>query len=156
MKVEQKRPDLILCDDIEPDESSYSPDLAAKRKTTLIDAILPLNIYARVVICGTVTMPGASSTSWSGHARGVETAEWIRDEGVRAHYTPPIVERPDGYRAVDVAGEVADRLPDKIHRHTRSSRRTWRTIPWRPTARCGRRTTSATRHPTTARTRSRT
>lgn len=96
MKVGEQRPDLLLLDDIEPDESSYSPDLAAKRKTTLLDAILPLNIYARVVICGTVTMPGSIVHQLVKHARGVESAGWIREEGIRAHYSPPIVERPDG------------------------------------------------------------
>lgn len=96
MKVGEQRPDLILLDDIEPDESSYSPDLAAKRKTTLLDAILPLNIYARVVICGTVTMPGSIIHQLVRHARDVETADWIREEGIRAHYSAPIIERPDG------------------------------------------------------------
>jgi hypothetical protein len=96
MKVEQKRPDLILCDDIEPDESSYSAELAAKRKTTLIDAILPLNIYARVVICGTVTMPGSIIHQLVRAARGIKAEDWISEESVRAHYSPPIVERPDG------------------------------------------------------------
>lgn len=96
MKVGEKRPDLLLLDDIEPDESSYSPDLATKRKTTLLDAILPLNIYARVVICGTVTMPGSIIHQLVKHARGVETATWIAEEGIRAHYSAPIVERPDG------------------------------------------------------------
>lgn len=96
MKVGEQRPDLILLDDIEPDESSYSPDLAVKRKTTLLDAILPLNIYARVVICGTVTMPGSIIHQLVRHARGVETADWIAEEGIQAHYSPPIVERPDG------------------------------------------------------------
>lgn len=96
MKVGEQRPDLILLDDIEPDESSYSPELAAKRRTTLLDAILPLNIYARVVICGTVTMPGSVIHALVKHARGVETANWIREEGIRAHYSAPIVERSDG------------------------------------------------------------
>ncbi|MFF0055671.1 hypothetical protein ACFYRI_14900 [Streptomyces microflavus] len=96
MKIGEQRPDLLLLDDIEPDESSYSPDLAAKRKTTLLDAILPLNIYARVVISGTVTMPGSVIHQLVKAARGVETADWIREEGIRAHYSAPIVERPDG------------------------------------------------------------
>jgi len=96
LKVEEKRPDLLLCDDIEPDESSYSADLAAKRRTTLIDAIFPLNIYARVVICGTVTMPGSLIHQLVRHAKGVKTEDWIREEGIRAHHSLPIVERPDG------------------------------------------------------------
>ncbi len=96
MKVEEKRPDLLLLDDIEPDESSYSAELAAKRKTTLIDAILPLNIYARVVICGTVTMPGSIIHQLVKAAKGIHAEDWIREEGVRAHHSLPIVERPDG------------------------------------------------------------
>lgn len=97
MKVGEQRPDLILCDDIEPDESSYSPELARKRRVTLVDAILPLNVYARVVISGTVTMPGSIVHQLVKHARGVETAEWIRDEGFSSHYTPPIIKTAGGY-----------------------------------------------------------
>ncbi|MFE8961753.1 hypothetical protein [Streptomyces iakyrus] len=97
MKVEEHRPDLILCDDIEPDESSYSLELARKRRTTLVDSILPLNVYARVVISGTVTMPGSIVHQLVKHARGVETAAWIREEGFAAHYTPPIIKTTGGY-----------------------------------------------------------
>lgn len=96
MKVEEKRPDLLLLDDIEPDESSYSADLAAKRLTTLIDAILPLNIYARVVICGTVTMPGSIIHQLVKAAKGVHAEAWIREEGIRPHHSLPIVQRADG------------------------------------------------------------
>jgi predicted phage terminase large subunit-like protein len=96
LKVEEKRPDLLLCDDVEPDESSYSADLAAKRLTTLVDAILPLNIYARVAICGTVTMPGSIIHQLVKAAKGVQVADWIRDEGIRAHHSLPIAERQDG------------------------------------------------------------
>lgn len=97
MKVEERRPDLILCDDIEPDESSYSLELARKRRTTLVDSILPLNVYARVVISGTVTMPGSVIHQLVKHARGVETAAWIGEEGFAAHYTPPIIKTAGGY-----------------------------------------------------------
>ncbi|MYS16258.1 hypothetical protein, partial [Streptomyces sp. SID4982] len=97
MKVGEQRPDLLLLDDIEPDESSYSPDLARKRRTTLIDAILPLNVYARVVISGTVTMPGSIVHQLVKHARNVETADWVREEGFQAHYTPPIIKTAGGY-----------------------------------------------------------
>lgn len=96
MKVEEKRPDLLLCDDIEPDESSYSAELAAKRRTTLVDAIFPLNVYARVVICGTVTMPGSIIHQLVKAAKGVHAEDWVREENIRAHHSLPIVERPDG------------------------------------------------------------
>ena len=97
MKVGEQRPDLLLLDDIEPDESSYSPELARKRRTTLVDAILPLNVYARVVISGTVTMPGSIVHQLVKHARGVETAPWIDEEKFDAHYTPPIIKTAGGY-----------------------------------------------------------
>ncbi|MET9517426.1 hypothetical protein [Streptomyces sp. NPDC002994] len=96
MKVGEQRPDLLLCDDIEPDESSYSVEQAKKRRTTLIDAVLPLNVYARVVISGTVTLPGSIVHQLVKHARGVDTEDWVAEEGFRAHYTPPIVMRDDG------------------------------------------------------------
>jgi phage terminase large subunit-like protein len=96
MKVGSRRPDLLLLDDVEPDESSYSADQAGKRLTTLKDAILPLNIYARVVLVGTVTMPGSIVHQLVKHARGTETAEWIRDENFQAHHSMPIVRADDG------------------------------------------------------------
>ncbi|WP_328496774.1 hypothetical protein OHS59_31750 [Streptomyces sp. NBC_00414] len=57
LKINKQRPDLILFDDIEPQEASYSENEALKRKGTLLNAILPMNIYARVVFAGTTTMP---------------------------------------------------------------------------------------------------
>lgn len=119
MKVGEVRPDVILADDIEPDESSYSLELARKRRTTLIDAILPLNVFARVIISGTVTMPGSIVHQLSKHALGIETAEWIREEGFKAHHTPPIVKRSDGTeRSVWPAKWGIDYL--QSIRHTRS------------------------------------
>lgn len=57
LKINKQRPDLILFDDIEPQEANYSENEALKRKGTLLNAILPMNIYARVVFAGTTTMP---------------------------------------------------------------------------------------------------
>src|SRR3546814_3571818 len=59
MKVEDKRPDLLILDDLEPDEASYSLYQMEQSRGTLTDAILPLNIRARVILAGTVTMPGS-------------------------------------------------------------------------------------------------
>lgn len=119
MKVGETRPDLLLLDDVEPDESSYSPDLARKRLTTLLDAILPLNIYARVVMCGTVTMPGSIIHQLVRSARGDHSADWIREENIRAHHSLPIVQRPDGTeRSMWPAKWPYSYLADT--RHTRS------------------------------------
>lgn len=91
MKVEQNRPDLILLDDVEPDERSYSADLAQKRLGTIQDAILQLNIYASVVFVGTVTMPNSIIHQLVKHARQQRTEQWITDESIKPHYYPPIV-----------------------------------------------------------------
>lgn len=96
IKVDQVRPGVLILDDIEPDEANYSPLLAEKRLGTVTDAILPLNIYASVIMVGTVTMPGSIMHQHVKHATGVETAEWIADEKFQAHYIRAILPNDDG------------------------------------------------------------
>lgn len=96
LKVEERRPDLLIFDDVEPDEASYSPDQAVKRLGTITDAAFPLNIYAAVVMVGTVTMPGSITHQVVKAAQGVEVADWIRDEKVRCHHHLPIMVNDDG------------------------------------------------------------
>lgn len=97
MKVGERRPDLLIFDDIEPDEANYSAEQAKKRLGTLTDAILPLNVNARVVIVGTVTMPGSIVHQLVRSVRETGPAEqWIIDENIRCHYYPPIVTDESG------------------------------------------------------------
>lgn len=98
MKVEDQRPDLLILDDVEPDEASYSPLLAEKRLGTVVDAIFPLNIYARVAMVGTVTMPGSIIHQCVRHAIGTATEDdqWVADQKIRCHYTPAIITNDDG------------------------------------------------------------
>lgn len=96
LKVEERRPDLIIFDDVEPDEANYSPDQMVKRLGTITDAAFPLNIYAAVVMVGTVTMPGSITHSVVKAAQGVEVADWIRDEKIQCHHHLPILQDPDG------------------------------------------------------------
>lgn len=96
LKVEERRPDLIIFDDVEPDEKSYSPDQMIKRLGTITDAAFPLNIYAAVAIVGTVTMPGSITHSVVKAAQGVEVADWIRDEKIQCHHHLPILTNDDG------------------------------------------------------------
>lgn len=98
MKVGELRPDLILADDIEPDESSYSAYQAGKRLLTLRDSILPLNIYARVVLSGTVTMPGSVTHQIIKYGKGErsETTAWVGEEGFRVHHHLPVVRDDHG------------------------------------------------------------
>lgn len=100
MKVGAQRPDLIILDDIEPHEGRYSADLAAKRLDTLISAILPLNIYAHVIIAGTVTMQDSIVHQVVKHGRGDvdDNNTWVGEQRIAARHWPPIVTDDDGAR----------------------------------------------------------
>lgn len=102
MKVGAKRPDTLLLDDIEPDESNYSMYQMEGRLITIQDAILPLNERARVVLSGTVTMPGSITHQLVKKAAGWvdedNDFEWIDDQNFRVHHQMPILEDADGNR----------------------------------------------------------
>jgi phage terminase large subunit-like protein len=95
MKIGAQRPDLIVLDDIEPDESNYSPYLKQKRLATIRQSIFPLNIYARIVMVGTTTMFGSVMHDIVRCARGDrDVPEWVAEEKVRGHYYGAIVSDP--------------------------------------------------------------
>lgn len=99
LKVGEQRPDLLIFDDIEPHEAQYSPEQARKRLGTITDALFPLNVRARVVMVGTVTMPGSVMHQLVKSASGtLEPGEsrWIADERIQAHHHVPILSDPDG------------------------------------------------------------
>ena len=97
MKVGEKRPDLIILDDIEPDGSNYSAAQAVKRLATLQNALLPLNDWARVVLVGTVTMDGSLIHQLVQSTASLEQpAAWIGEENFRASYYPALIENDDG------------------------------------------------------------
>lgn len=97
MKVGERRPDLLILDDIEPEGSNYNAEQAKKRLSTLTDAIFPLNVNARVVIVGTVTLPGSIIHQLVRSVREIGASEqWIVDEKVKCHYYPPIVTDDSG------------------------------------------------------------
>lgn len=101
MKVGDRRPDLLILDDIEPHEARYSAVLAKKRLNTLREAIFPLNIYAHVIMVGTVTMQGSivhQIVQANNGARN-ESNEWVAEERITARHWLPIVALPGGRRA---------------------------------------------------------
>lgn len=100
MKVGSQRPDLLILDDVEPDESNYSDFQAEKRLSTVTDAIFPLNVYASVIIVGTVTMPNSITHQLVKVAQGVDSDEekWIHDEHIAPHYYKAIEVNDDGSR----------------------------------------------------------
>lgn len=91
MKVGERRPDLLILDDIEPPGSNYSVHQKDKRLATLTDAILPLNVFARVVLSGTVTMPGSivHDLVRTVTQPGDEVEEWVTSENFAPTTTPP-------------------------------------------------------------------
>lgn len=106
LKVGDRRPDLIVLDDIEPHEEKYSKRLAEKRLATLREAILPLNIYAHVIIVGTVTMQDSIVHQIVKRARGEydetdpdEPTAWVAEERIDARHFHPIITSEDGSRA---------------------------------------------------------
>lgn len=97
MKVGERRPDLLILDDIEPDASNYSAVQCVKRLATLQNAILPLNEWARVVLVGTVTMDGSLIHQLvSTVTTNEQPSQWITEEKFRAHYYPALVVGDDG------------------------------------------------------------
>lgn len=92
MKVGTQRPDLLVLDDIEPGEENYSPDIKEKRLGALVDSILPLNEFARVVLVGTVTM---SDSIVHDLVRSTVTPEnappWVDDQRFQCHYYPALI-----------------------------------------------------------------
>lgn len=101
LKVGAQRPDLIILDDIEPHEGRYSADQAKKRLDTLLSAILPLNIYARVLIVGTVTMSGSiihQLVKVANKQTITKDLEWVGENKITPHYYGAIATNDDGTR----------------------------------------------------------
>lgn len=92
MKIGERRPDLLIIDDPEPQESSYSPAAAEKRKSALLDVVLPLNDYAAVAVSGTVTMPDSLVHQLVRPAyEGADTdVDWCVDARFQTYYYPAI------------------------------------------------------------------
>jgi hypothetical protein len=135
LKVGEVRPDLIIFDDIEPDEKRYSQALAKKRLGTVLEAVFPLNIRARVIFVGTVTMPGSIMHQFVQVAAGIDLDDeehtekrWIRDEKITPHHHRALIH--------DDEGREASIWPDKWPlefllsiRHTRSYAKNYENDP---------------------------
>lgn len=96
IKEKDTRPDLLLLDDVEPDEASYSDYQMKKRRGTIVEAILPMNLRAHVVLVGTVTMPGSIVHQLVAKTRGDTVEKWVDEEQFTPHHHQPILSRDDG------------------------------------------------------------
>jgi hypothetical protein len=98
-KVGDIRPDLILLDDIEPDESNYSELQKDKRLATVLQAVFPMNQRAAVSLTGTVTMAGSIVDDIARKLRepnAEDLPSWPADSKFRARYYPLMRLRDDG------------------------------------------------------------
>jgi predicted phage terminase large subunit-like protein len=97
-KVFGQRPDLIILDDIEKGEKNYSEYQAGRQMNTVFDDIAPMNIFARMIIIGTTTMPNSMMDQFRKHAQGERepALQWISDQNVNVHYYPAIMTNEDG------------------------------------------------------------
>ncbi|GAA1281369.1 hypothetical protein [Saccharothrix xinjiangensis] len=95
-KIGNRRPDLLIFDDIEPDESNYSAYQKEQRLATVQNAILPMNLRARVVISGTTTMPGSiiHDLVKTVTEPNEPPAPWVTEERIRVRYYPAILTDP--------------------------------------------------------------
>lgn len=97
-KVFGQRPDLIILDDIEKGEKNYSEYQAGQQKNTVFDDIAPMNIYARMIIIGTTTMPNSMMDQLRKFSEGNTdpALNWITEQNVKVHYFPAIMTAEDG------------------------------------------------------------
>lgn len=95
MNIDDVRPDLIICDDVEPSEDNYSAGQKDKRLRTVLDAILPMNERAQVLMVGTVTMPGSIIHDLVKSVTTTEVEDWITDAHFQSHYYPAIITDPE-------------------------------------------------------------
>lgn len=99
-KIEDRRPDLILFDDIEPDEANYSDYQKGQRLSSITDGVLPMNIRAAVEFTGTTTMPGSVIHDIVRFGRGDvdDSNRWVGEQGIQVHHFQPIIIGADGQR----------------------------------------------------------
>jgi phage terminase large subunit-like protein len=107
IKVGNTRPTMIIVDDGEPDQSSYSAYQKEKRLVTLLDSVMPLSLTARFVMTGTVTMAGSIIHDLVRYGAGhTDAPEWCRDENFHVHHYPALITDPD-------TGEQRSLWPEK-------------------------------------------
>jgi hypothetical protein len=130
MKVGKRRPDKILLDDVEPGEETYSTYQAGQRLIALTDSIMPLNAFARVVLCGTTTMVGSivHQLVKTVLEPGEDPAEWIAEEHWDVHYHAPIVVEGDGSRRSCWPARWTLAFLESIE-HTRQYQKNYKNLP---------------------------
>lgn len=102
--VGKLRPQLIILDDIEqiPEGGKYSARAALKRLTAVRSNVFYLNIFARVLMVGTVVMSGSIMHQLVQVVTQHEVADWVTEENIRVHYYPAILHHGDQIREASI------------------------------------------------------
>lgn len=128
MRIDNTRPTMILLDDIEGGEQSYTANDAVKRLITLQDDILPLGLNAHVVWVGTTTRPKGLTETLVHKALDMAHAEWVDVENFKVNYWPAIKENDDGtYRSIWEERWTTEFLVSQMH--TRSYAKNYKCLP---------------------------
>lgn len=92
LNIDDARPDLIIFDDIEPDEANYSAYQKGQRLISVIDTCMGMNLKAVVAFVGTVVMIGSIFHDFVLHNDGETTDEnrWVAEQRIRVHHYEPV------------------------------------------------------------------
>jgi hypothetical protein len=93
-RARERRPDLLVGDDLQPGEVDNSPDLVRKNESRLRRNILPMNTRAVVQVTGTVTIRDDLIHPIVHAALGRPGSSWVDQERFTPHYYPAL--REDG------------------------------------------------------------
>jgi hypothetical protein len=104
-KIENRRPDWILFDDIEPDEGNYSPYQKEQRLKSILQAVLPMNLNAVVTFLGTTVMKGSIIHDVVQQEQEADAPDWPREENIKVNYYNAII--------ADDAGEERSLWPER-------------------------------------------
>lgn len=104
-KIENRRPDWIMFDDIEPDEGNYSPYQKEQRLKSILQAVLPMNLNAVVTFLGTTVMKGSIVHDIVLQEQEAEAPDWPREENITVHYYNAIL--------TDETGEERSLWPER-------------------------------------------
>ncbi|QKV74546.1 hypothetical protein [Amycolatopsis sp. Hca4] len=96
LKIENRRPDHIILDDVEGTEGNYSPAQKESRLKTITSGILPMNNLASVTMAGTVAIPGAIIDDIAAKQRGEQYPDYVDDERFTPRYYDIIQTGEDG------------------------------------------------------------
>jgi phage terminase large subunit-like protein len=127
---ENRRPDMLLLDDIEGEEGAgYSAYQAKKRLITVLDGIMPMNDRAHLRLIGTVNLPnGILHQCVKAVTEPGPPAPWIAEQKIRVTYFPPLVDLPDGTRRSLWPGRWSTEHLESIA-HTRAFAKSFKNMP---------------------------